>query len=78
MSGQIAEPEQKVEVALPTPLVKKIADMIHISPVDARFADYVANILREAIASRESSHFDRVDDAESEEIRARLKKIGYL
>ena len=78
MSGQIAEREQKVEVALPAPLIKKIADMIHISPVDSRFADYIANILREAVASRESPHFDRADDSESEEIRARLKKIGYL
>ena len=49
-----------------------------MDPKDERFSDYIANVLREALASRDVAQPEEMDASESEEIRARLKKIGYL
>ena len=78
MSRQLTETEQKVLVSLPAPLVKKAAEISKINPADVRFSDYIANVLREALASRDLAQPEEMDASESEEIRARLKKIGYL
>ena len=78
MSRQLTETEQKVLVSLPAPLVKKAAEISNINPADARFSDYIANVLREALASRDLAQPEEMDASESEEIRARLKRIGYL
>ena len=78
MSRQLTETEQKVLVSLPAPLVKKAAEISKINPADERFSDYIANVLREALASRDLAQPEEMDASESEEIRARLKKIGYL
>ena len=78
MSVQVAETEGKIVVSLPAPLVKKLAKITNTDPVDGKFSDYIANVLRESLASRDHAQPEEMNASESEEIRARLKKIGYL
>jgi len=78
LTEQVVETERRIAVLLPAPLVKKVAEITNINPADEKFADYIANVLREALASREVAQPEEMDPSESEEIRARLKKIGYL
>ena len=70
--------EQRIVVSLPAPLVKKFAGIVNIDPNDEKFSDYIANMLREELASRDIAEAEEVDRSESEEIRARLTKLGYL
>jgi len=78
LTEQVVETERRIAVLLPAPLVKKVAEIANMNPADKKFADYIANVLREALASREVAQPEEMDHSESEEIRARLKKIGYL
>jgi hypothetical protein len=78
LSVQIAERERKVNVSLPAPLVEKVIEMAHIEPGDGKLADYIAQVLRESLASHEVPNSNDGSDPDSEEIRARLKKLGYL
>lgn len=78
MSAQVAETEQRIVVSLPAPLVKKVAEITNIDPADEKLSDYIANMIREVLASRDLTQHEETESSESEEIRARLKKIGYL
>jgi len=59
-------------------LVRKLVDLDHIGFNRENLSDEVAKLLRGAIAFREAEDQKGSSDPDSEEIRARLLKLGYI
>ncbi len=78
LSDQISDSAQEVLVKLPAPLVRKLVDLDHIGFNRENLSDEVAKLLRGAIAFREAEDQKGSSDPDSEEIRARLLKLGYI
>ncbi len=69
--------ENKVEygtISLPTPLIEKIKDRINGTGMNSVSA-YVAFVLREILSS--GNNKELLSKKESEEVKRRLKSLGY-
>jgi len=55
-----------------------MADLAVSENAGGQLSDYIAKVLREALAAHETSMEKESADQETDEIRARLKRLGYL
>lgn len=72
-------PTKYTTVSIPKTLHKRVEKMIAKKPGFKSVSDYVTYVLREVIAMHESEEVpDAFTSADLDEIKKRLKALGYL
>jgi metal-responsive CopG/Arc/MetJ family transcriptional regulator len=70
-------PEKTRTIEIPESLFERL--MVRIQGTGGQsVSDYVANILREKLASEEKADSTRYTKEEEEKVKERLKALGYL
>ena len=77
--GNKEMPNKYTTVSIPQPLHERIQKLIEKKPGFKSVSDYVTYVLREVIAMHESKEIpEPFTSADIEEIKQRLKALGYL
>ena len=72
-------PKKYTTVSIPQPLQEKIERLIAKKPGFKSVSDYVTYVLREVVAMHETKEVpDPFTSEDVEEIKRRLKALGYL
>ena len=74
--GMIVLPEKTRTIEIPESLFERLMVRIHGTNFQS-VSDYVANVLREKLASEEADS-TRYTKEEEEKVKDRLKALGYL
>ncbi len=68
---------EKVTLKIPRPLYEKIADVIEGAGYNS-VTDFVVYVLRDLVATHEISAENSVGAAEMEQVKQRLRSLGYM
>ena len=75
--GAVALPEKTRTIEIPESLFERLTARIQGTSVQS-VSDYVANVLREKLASEEKADSSHYTKEEEEKVKERLKALGYL